>query len=585
MTLPNAVTQGMPFAHNGHGQLPLKREEVNVTDLDLRVIVPRLWDLIVTHNDPPKLFQRDDKLWLLKKNADDTHELVLVDHTLLRDVLSYVCLCIEKRNGPERIVIPPTPVVDNMLALIDKHIPIIDRIEHVPVFVAGGVLIDTKGYHKDAKIYYDPTPGLVIPPVADHPTIDDVRRAKALIDDNVLVDFPFVKDDQGRSADRAHWWALAIRPFCYDMINAPTPLHAFDSSTPGTGKGLCADAALMPYNSERQATTSLPCRDEELAKKFVSMLRRRASVVLFDNVNHPINSGLLSSVLTSGKYSERKLGMNEDPSFDVKLAMVVTGNNLMFSKEIARRVVRTRLDAKMEMPQLREGFKHPDLPGWINKNRGDLIWAILTIIRYGIQHKCRPKTILGSYERWSEVIGGILEAAEIPDFLGNIIDVYHESDTESEAWRALVGAWYDAHGTQPVQSKDLFALVEEHGIDLPIKGDTEAARRRSFGILLASKRDNVLSIGGKGNEAYLRIEHAGKIHNAQAWKLVVSTPSDDGKSAIDPTRTGPAIWHNGRHHQPVTVTGFDEIDDLGQFYKIEEGVGLAPVHEVEFVNG
>jgi hypothetical protein len=41
---------------------------------------------------------------------------------------------------------------------------------------------------------------------------------------------------------------------------------------------------------------------------------------------------------------------------------------------------------------------------------------------------------LGSFEKWGRVIGGILDHAGVPDFLGNLAEWREESDYEAQYW-------------------------------------------------------------------------------------------------------------------------------------------------------
>ena len=45
-----------------------------------------------------------------------------------------------------------------------------------------------------------------------------------------------------------------------------------------------------------------------------------------------------------------------------------TGNNPEFSKEMARRLLRIRLDTHLERPRQRAEFRHPDLNTWVLSN-------------------------------------------------------------------------------------------------------------------------------------------------------------------------------------------------------------------------
>lgn len=193
----------------------------------------------------------------------------------------------------------------------------------------------------------------------------------------------------------------------------------------------------------------------------------------------------------------------------VRCIWIATGNNPVLSGEIARRTVRIRLDAKTDQPWLRTQFRHPDLRGWIKENRGDLVWAALTLIRWWFV-RGRPKATtqkLGGFESWSEVIGGILQTAGYKGFLSNLQDFYAASDTEGAAWRAFVEAWWGKFKVQEVGTAVLYPIAG--GLDL---GEgLERSQRTRLGKLLASVRDRVF-----GN---YRVSRGRQKDGAQMYRL------------------------------------------------------------------
>jgi hypothetical protein len=46
--------------------------------------------------------------------------------------------------------------------------------------------------------------------------------------------------------------------------------------------------------------------------------------------------------------------------------------------------------------------------------------------------------IVGSFEEWCRIVGGILEFAGITGFLGNLDELYKESDPTTAAWEAFL---------------------------------------------------------------------------------------------------------------------------------------------------
>ena len=71
--------------------------------------------------------------------------------------------------------------------------------------------------------------------------------------------------------------------------------------------------------------------------------------------------------------------MSEIARSPIRCLWIATGNNPEFSNEIARRLVRIRLDPNVERPAQRSGFRHPDLMAWVRANRARLVAACLTL--------------------------------------------------------------------------------------------------------------------------------------------------------------------------------------------------------------
>ena len=98
-----------------------------------------------------------------------------------------------------------------------------------------------------------------------------------------------------------------------------------------------------------------------------------------------------------------------------RMIWMATGNNLTLSSELRRRTVEIRLDAKMERPEERTGFRHPDLKAWTRANRPALVYSCLVIIRnwFALGRGVMPLKLAYSFENWSRIIGGVLAAAQI----------------------------------------------------------------------------------------------------------------------------------------------------------------------------
>ena len=59
----------------------------------------------------------------------------------------------------------------------------------------------------------------------------------------------------------------------------------------------------------------------------------------------------------------------------------------------------------------------------------------------------------------THVVGGVLEVAGIPGFLGNLDEMMEASDSEGAGWSAFIAAWWDRFGTAEVGAADLFDVA------------------------------------------------------------------------------------------------------------------------------
>jgi len=242
-------------------------------------------------------------------------------------------------------------------------------------------------------------------------------------------------------------------------------------------------------------------------------------------VNYKVDSSALASVVTSCTWTDRFLGESKMASVPVNLTWIIAGNNPKLSNEIARRCVRIRLDAKVENPENRTDFKHKNLDGWVKANRARLVWACLVLIQNWLAlGRPEGEKVKGSFEGWSTVIGGILQAAGVPGFLGNDRELRNDADEEGNAIKAFLSAWWERFGESeaPIGGTDdnLFDLVAEFDLALPITGGNDRAQKTSLGGYVARLDGRMFSfIDSNGECVKVIVQKAGAHNNATRWKL------------------------------------------------------------------
>lgn len=441
------------------------------------------WEAIGFANDPPELFRCGGVPVRIERDDDDVPIIRPLTPDRMRLTLDKKARWVRRtKSGTHSEVPPPLQAATAALAWPDPPLPILARIVEVPVLGPDGALAEAPGYHAPTRTFYAPPPGFLLPSVPETPGEADIVAARDLIVGELLGEFPFVGE-----AELAHAVGLLFLPFVRDLIAGPTPLHLIEKPTPGTGATLLADVLAMPALG-RPLPAMSQGDGEEMRKRITATLLRSPSHVLIDNLRGRLDSSALAAVLTALTWNDRVLGASEMCSLPVRCAWIATGNNPLLSDEIARRTVRIRLDAGEERPQLRAGFRHPDLRAFARERRGQLIGAALTLCRAWIcAGKPEPGVPpLGAYEEWTATIGGILHVADIPGFLGNLGDFYEVAEDEGHLWREFVRRWASVHGADRVTAGDLLDLADE---TLRLPNGSDKGRVTALGKQLSSRRD------------------------------------------------------------------------------------------------
>ncbi len=486
---------------------------IDVGNHNMTEVSAQMWDAVIAKNDPAFLFEHAGILVRLQYGEEGRIVLVpLTEHRLRCEVAEAADCYIVK--GKEQQVIaaePPLSMIQNMLAQAKLPLPTLRQITETPVFAPDGRLIEAAGFDTASGIYYRPVAGLTVPPVPDEPTADDVAKARNLIVDDLLGDFPFTEQ-----ADRAAAVALFVLPYVRAMIPGLTPMHGIESPTVGSGKGLLGDVLVRPAFGQHGGMIAEARDDDEWRKRIGAKLREGSPIIHIDNVTRPLDSGALAMALTAPVFSDRILGQTATFRATVHNVWMFTANNPVMSLEIARRTVRIRIDTNEEKPWQRDTFKHKNLRAWADTHRGDLIHAALTLVRaWVVAGKPIADVTLGSYEEWAATMGGILDVASVMGFLDNLSAFYEAADVEGAAWRQFVALWAGAHASNKVGVGDLFTLaLGVEGLDFGQGG--ERSQRVSFGSQLTKQRDRIY-------DGY-RITLAGTSKNAKQWRLLPIKP-------------------------------------------------------------
>jgi len=491
---------------------------------DLARAVDRAWGLLLAANRSPWLFRAAGLPTWIVPDDEGRPFAAAVTEERLRHMLARLAVWRRlNRNGDLMPAPPPTSMIKSLLATPDPGLPVLAGIVTTPVFGRGGSLLTEPGFHPDARLLYHAPPGFRMPSVPERPTPNPVAEARTLLLDDLLGEFPFTS-----TAERAHAVALLLLGFVRAMVDGPTPLHLIEKPSPGTGATLMVDAISTILTGTGTLVMTESRDNEEWRKRITAKLRQIPSIVLIDNLRGKLDSSALAAALTAPFWEDRILGVSETTRLPIRCLWIATGNNPEFSNEMARRIVRIRLDAHVDRPWQRDGFRHPDLMCWVRANRPRLVAACLTLCRAWIAAgRPRGRRSIGSYEAWSQTLGGILEVAGIEGFLENLDDMMAASDSEGAMWRGFVAAWWDRYGTAEVGTNDLYDLAVACEPPLPLGSGSDRSQRTRLGKLLGRMRDRVFVIDDRS----LRIEAGRTFRRAQRWRLQID--ENFGKSSVN----------------------------------------------------
>jgi len=478
--------------------LPLKLSrkllpEIIVNNRQFRDVTTDAWSALHAANRPPSLFVRMGGLVRVAENfVEDrlVRQIETVSEMALYDRLSRTADWVRETEDGVFCVNPPKAVARVISAVPDAKLPPLSALAEGPVFARDGSLILTPGYHREAALWLDLPDGFTLGDIPDAPSATEISWARSLLLDDLFVDFPFVAP-----SDRAHAVAAVILPFVRRLIPGRTPIHLVEAPPEGSGKGYICHAVSIIASGQTQGARTLSHDDDEARKMITSELSTGRPIILLDNADDKklLASPSLASVITADTWTDRQLGQSRMLTMPNNAVWLLTGNNPKLSMELARRCVRIRIEPPEERPHLRRSFKHDPFLDWVRENRAELVRAVLILVRHWIASgKPLAPYRLGSFERWAQIMGGILDLSGILGFLGNLEALYETADVEGETWREFVSVWWEPHGEVPQRIVDLNEQCETRNLMGAIRGDGSARSQQTrLGYALLSKRDRV----------------------------------------------------------------------------------------------
>jgi hypothetical protein len=346
---------------------------------------------------------------------------------------------------------PSASVARHILARGKWEFPALRGITEVPIIKDDGTILDTPGYDKQSRLLYIPQPGLTVPSVPTYPTQADVEEAREYVW-QFFAEFCYESQP-----DAAHAFGALLTTVTRNMYPL-CPMHLVDGVKPGTGKTLWVQALAYIASGRVVASSAVPQDETEWQKTLLSYVLAGTSFLSLDNIRGLLSSAQLEAFLTSPSWSGRILGTNQTPELIQRSLIVGSGNNLEIGGDLPRRCVRIRLTTGNSQPWMQTGFEFSPLLKHLQAHRGQIICALLTLVRsWIVAGKPVPASVptLGTFDGWSETIGGILAHSGIPGFLENLTELYNETDSEGPQWTNFLETWEQTLGQRQMTAGEL----------------------------------------------------------------------------------------------------------------------------------
>ncbi len=460
----------------------------------------------------PNVFQRGGQLVRIGRMAEPSNgsvrrsqgELVILPHNLatMRAALTEAVLFkkYDRRTEEYLPVNCPSDLADVVLSSSgqwENTRPLHGVVES-PTVRRDGTVLDKPGYDARTGLYFDPG-GVEFPPVPDRPSRDQALAALEVLKEP-FRDIPFVAE-----ADLAVALSCVITALTRRSMRA-APAFAFSAPKPGSGKTLTATLASYISTGRPPALMSQAEDAESERKRLFSILLEGAVVACIDNIERPLASDSLCSILTEPLFRDRQLGASRTVTAPTCITWALTGNNLSVVGDLSTRTLISRIDPECERPEEREfGVNlHDDVP----KQRPRFVVAALTAVR-GYIAAGSPRLGVPSYGRfedWQELCRFPLIWLGLSDPCSTRLTAEARDPIRerlsglSEAWAALFNseevtlavAISEATKDQPlIQAPRDEARARLHAAMLDIAADGRRVNARKLGWFLTKTEKRI----------------------------------------------------------------------------------------------
>lgn len=308
-------------------------------------------------------------------------------------------------------------------------------------------------------------------------TAPKINTSMSLKDAKKMIEYIFHEFCFQNEQDYINSIACLITPALrglYRSYNTRTPNFHFQANRERSGKTTNGKIRLIVYEGGAReeppiSTSSRNDSNDELGKKLTSAMISGKRFYFSTNNKGHINSAQYEAILTKEKHSDRKLGTNDEVEIDNEMEYATDGNiGLTMTPDLMNRCIFINLFLDVEDANSKI-FKNDKLLDWVNDNRSEILSAIYTLIRNWVEKKCPKGSIpFTSYPQWSEICGGIMEAAGYKNPCVRNSDAYAgvSVDKDTEEMKKLFEICYENKPDEYISKDEIKNIIIKSNDDI-----------------------------------------------------------------------------------------------------------------------
>ena len=454
-------------------------------------------DLVIDDRDPTAVAKalakliaaRDDFLFngnapvRVAVEADGMPRAIEVTTEAVRVLAHEICNPIKKLKQGDTLVALKTDIANIYLHGLEGRwgLKPFRGITTAPILGDDGSIRSASGYDAASGLWCHNIPALGIP---ERPSkqqakaaLDRLRfafRTFPFADSESLTDpvlgVPVVDLSKPAGLDESTFLAALLTGVCRQSLElAPGFLcDAPSYSGAGCGKGKLVKAICIIASGAPPSAFTSGHDAGEFDKRLTSALVEAHPAAFLDNFNaKELRSDILASALTENPAMVRVMGHTKMVPLHVRTFIGITGNGIKIAEDMARRIIKSHLDAKMENPEER---KFP--PGFLDNilaGRNSLLSDALTIWRWGRQNPgaLSAGRSLGSFEVWCQWVRDPLLALETKDPIDRLAEI-KANDPRRRTLIGIFEVWWEKHHDNLLKASDLapevITLIDEKAV-------------------------------------------------------------------------------------------------------------------------